>query len=403
MSHPLSTSDLSPILKTLTPIESVKFHRDLSYLVISDVHLGHRNTTAKQIIANLDAYFGYYVPTHAFTQLDVLFIAGDLFDAALLFTQDEIAHIQGWMYRLYDFCSKHQIKLRILEGTPSHDNFQCRNFLTMAERYGRDLDFKYIETLHIEKMDDLGLSVLYVPDEWMGGVTSKTQEQVDILLKESMLSKVDIAIMHGMFTYQVPELTKESLKHSEIYYLDIVKYFICIGHVHGFSTFDRIIAQGSFDRLAHGEEAAKGGVLCYLSKEGNHGYVFIENKTAKIYKTVTIRHTDLDKAVSQLSNVLDKLPPESYVRIKAKKDHPILQGLNTFKAGYPFIHFSKLSQEDEETEKMIKEYVDNETDYIPVNINRDNIVELLTTEIIGRYRLDDNQLEILNKHLTKLK
>lgn len=402
MNHPLSTSDLSKLMDGSVSCPSVKFHRDLSYLVISDVHLGHRNTTTKQIVDNLDKYFGHYTSSHAFSHLDLIFIAGDLFDSALLFTQDEIAIIHGWMYRLLDFCSKNDIKLRILEGTPSHDNFQCRNFLGMAERYGKDLDFKYIETLHIEKIDDLGLSVLYVPDEW-AATTDKTQEQVDTLLKEAMLSKVDIAIMHGMFTYQVPELTKESLKHSELYYLDIVKYFICIGHVHVFSTFDRIIAQGSFDRLAHGEESPKGGVLCYLNKEGQHGYVFIENQTAKTYKTITIRGTDIDKAVAQLTTALDKLPAESHVRIKAKKEHPILQGLNTFKVNYPFLHFTKLTVEDEETEKMIKEFVDNETEYIPVNINKENIVELLMGEINSRYNLDNTQVEILIKHLTKLR
>ena len=395
-------SELTSVLDTLVPCKSVKFHRDLSYLVISDIHLGHRNTTTKEIVENLDAYFGYYSATHAFTRLDLLFIAGDLFDSALLFTQDEIAVIQGWMYRLMDYCVRHGIKLRILEGTPSHDNFQCRNFLYAAERYGKDLDFKYIETLHIEKIDDIGVSVLYVPDEW-SSTTAKTQEQVVTLMKEATLSHVDIAIMHGMFTYQVPELTNASLKHSELFYLDIVKYFINIGHVHTFSTFDRIIAQGSFDRLAHGEESAKGGVLCYLSKDGQHGYVFIENTFAKTYKTINVRHTDIDKALAQVANAVDKLKPESHVRIKAKAKHPILQGLNTFKVSYPFIHFSKLTVEDDETAKIIQEHVDNETDYVPININKENIITLLMGEIIGKYNLDNSQVSLLEKHLNKIK
>jgi hypothetical protein len=146
-------------------------------------------------------------------------IAGDLFDTALLFTQDEVSIIQGWMCRLMDFCSRYNIKLRILEGTPSHDNFQCRNLVCMAEQFSHKLDFKYIETLHIEKMEDIHLSVLYVPDEW-SATTKQTQEQVSQLLKEASLAKVDIAIMHGMFTYQVPELANNALKHDEIFYLN---------------------------------------------------------------------------------------------------------------------------------------------------------------------------------------
>lgn len=402
MNHHSNTNNRTGDLGSRISCPSVGFHRDLSYLVLSDIHLGHRNTTTKEIVKHLDAYFGNYAATHAFTKLDLIFIAGDLFDTALLFTQDEISLIQGWMCRLMDFCSRYNIKLRILEGTPSHDNFQCRNLVFMAEQFSHKLDFKYIETLHIEKMDDIHLSVLYVPDEW-SSTTKKTQEQVSQLLTEANLPKVDIAIMHGMFTYQVPELANNALKHDEIFYLESVKHFINIGHVHVFSSFDRIIAQGSFDRLCHGEEAAKGACLCYLSKDGNHGYVFIENTNAKQYKTITVRYNDLDKAISQVTNVVDKLPPESHVRIKAKKDHPILQGLATFKKSYPFIHFTKLGEEDEDTEKKIKELIDSQADYQPININRENIVTLLMGEVSSKYQLDNSQVSLLEKYLNKLK
>ena len=397
-----NTNELSIKTSGLVEVRSTNFHKDLTYLVLSDIHLGHRNTTTKEIVSHLDAYFGHYNPTHTFATLDIIFIAGDLFDAALLYTQDEISLIQGWMCRLMDFCSRHGIKLRILEGTPSHDNFQCRNLVFIAQQFSNKLDFKYIETLHIEKMTDIPLSILYVPDEW-SAKTSTTQEQVEALLKEESLAQVDIAIMHGMFTYQVPELANNALKHDETFYLSKVKYFINIGHVHLFSTFDRILSQGSVDRLCHGEEAPKGGIMCFLRKDGNNAYTFVENKFAKIYKTIHVRYNDLDKAISQVTAVLDKIPPESYVRIKAKKDHPIFQGLSTFKKSYPFITFSKLSEEDEETDKRIQDIVDKDEEYTPINLNRENIVTLLMAEVKSRYKLDDNQFALLEKHLNSFK
>ena len=45
------------------------------------------------------------------------------------------------------------------------------------------------------------------------------------------------------------------------------------------SVFERILAQGSFDRLAHNEEEDKGGIVVTIDKvNGNHSYRFIKNE-----------------------------------------------------------------------------------------------------------------------------
>ena len=88
------------------------------YLVFSDVHLGHPRTTTEEIIDHLNAFFNDFTN---FTDLDAIFIAGDLFDRLLDNHSDEYHRIVIWCAKLLQFCVKHNIKLRVLEGTPSHD------------------------------------------------------------------------------------------------------------------------------------------------------------------------------------------------------------------------------------------------------------------------------------------
>ena len=379
----------------------VKFHRDLSYLTMSDLHAGHPRLRTNELVNHLDWYFGNYSPTHAFTNLDIIFIAGDLFDSALNFRSEDVLLITRWLGSLMQFCSTHSIKLRILEGTPSHDNKQSRISNIVFDLLNVKLDFKYVETLYIEQMEDIGLSVLYMPDEWAGS-TAKAQKQVEEMMAEMHLDKVDIACMHGMFRYQVPMQANESLKHNEEFYLGIVRFFINIGHIHTHSTLERIIAQGSFDRMSHGEEEAKGATICYIRKEGDHGFVFLENKHAKIFKTVHVKHLDIDKAVKQITKVADSLPDRSYLRIKAKAGHPVLNVINELKLRYPFINFTKVTEEDDrEATMVVKEVTGLEDDYIPISITKENVVPLLKETITHKYTLTGDQQRRLDQILLK--
>lgn len=176
-------------------------NKDIKYLVISDIHLGNERNTTKEIIANLDTYFDNYNPTSQFADLDILFIAGDLYDKLLDFSSDDIHEITLWLSRVVKFCSRNSIKLRILEGTPSHDWQQSRIIETLDSLLTVKTDIRYISTIHIEYLKDLGIHILYVPDE----ATSSAELTFTIvkkLMAELKIEQVDIAIMHGMFDYQ---------------------------------------------------------------------------------------------------------------------------------------------------------------------------------------------------------
>ena len=369
---------------------------DIRYLVISDIHLGNRRNKTTEILHNLNVYFDHYNSSSQFTEMDIIFIAGDLFDTLLDFSNSDIHEITSWMGRLMYFCFNNNIKLRLLEGTPSHDWGQSKICQTLKDILKLDLDFKYVEKLHIEHMEDKGLHILYIPDEWTSSA-DLTFSQVKELMKDNNISEVDIAIMHGAFDYQLKNIPGNGQKHSEGAYLGIVKHFINIGHIHTFSNYDKIIAEGSFDRMSHGEEEAKGGVVCTIAANGNNYFNFIENKGAKIFKTITIRNADLDKAFATVHKALSKIPENSFVRIKAKKDHPLYVAFEELKLKYPMYYFSKTALEDEAVgQQMLSQIQMFDSDYSPITITPGNIVDMLTSSITSKYDLNDGQLNLLS-------
>jgi len=351
----------------------------LRYLCLSDIHIGHARNPAKAIVSNLADYFSEFTNKSIFTRLDIIFIVGDLFDQLIDCSGPALYEALEFITRLVSFCGRNKIKLRILEGTPSHDRQQSRLFEFISSVKESVADVKWIKTLMVERMEDLNLSILYVPDEYTAS-TDITLQLVYDLFKNQGIEQVDIAMMHGAFNYQMRCIPGQHDTHNETAYLSLVKHFINVGHIHTHSNYERIIAQGSFDRLAHGEEEPKGGVLMTIRDDGSDYYEFIENKKAKIFKTIEIKSEDLQKCLHQLERILLKIPNESYIRIKAPKLHPILVHISELKKQYQFIHFSKLSLEEEEEQQSVIKNT-NEFNYSVVEIRPENIVNLIIKEL----------------------
>lgn len=374
--------------------------RMIRYLVFGDVHLGNTRNKAVDIIKNIDEFFHWYADTSPYCDLDAIFVEGDLFDALISYSSRDALEVTIWMGRLMRFCSRHNIVLRFLKGTPKHDREQLKMSEAVYGMLNTPLDFRYIDTLHIEYISTLGLHVLYVPDEWTAE-TKTTLEQVKTLMYDEHLTQVDIAIMHGAFRYQLPMAPDTVPKHDESEYLSLVRYYINIGHVHDFSTYERIIASGSFDRMFHGEEDPKGATLMTLRPEGC-SFEFIENKGAKIFKTVEVKTKDVDKAMKQVHKVVEKLPTDSYVRLKAAKDNPLYQAFDQLQIAFPTVNWSKLTDEDEEDGyQLINSAITLDANYTPVDINKSNIVKMIIESIEAKYSLSPHKLQILKTTLEK--
>lgn len=366
----------------------------LSYLVLSDIHFGNNLNPTENIVNNLLKYFK---DNHkVFSKLKIIFIAGDIFDKLLTSGSKNHNLVMQWLTTLAVYCKHNNIKLRILEGTPSHDWKQASTINVMLKESKLDLDFKYIDVLSIETMDDLGLNILYVPDEWKHKA-SDTFKDIQNLLLEKNMTQVDIAIMHGQFHYQLPIKMLES-SHDENDFLNIVKHYISIGHIHSHSVNGRILAQGSFDRISHNEEESKGGMVITIDEYSGNSFLFIPNKNAKIFKTIKINETEMDKYVSVLKPLIDKYPLGSHIRLTFSKDNSIRKNIKNIQdlfKGYTIKeHVPDKDKKKDDTELDVFE----ETPIEGLKITRDNIEDLVHNEL-SKYTLSPDIMENINSEL----
>lgn len=371
-------------------------NKKIKILSVSDVHLGSKRNKTSKIISN----FKKYILNEQNRDIDILVIVGDFYDGLLDLKSQEGYDIDFLIYLILTYCKNNNIILRILEGTPSHDWTQPERFIKLNKILGyEDLNIKYIDNVTVEYIDSFDIHVLYVPDE-----IQPTPEKTLELVKESMMSKgldkVDFAFMHGQFEYQLPSHILNIPRHSSNVYLDIVKYFIFIGHIHTHSVNDRIIAQGSFDRLSHGEEEPKGYVLAEVSSN-NAEFSFIENKDARIYKTVDCSYFELDKALEYLKELSSSLQEDSAIRVSAPSNHPILSNLQELVDFAPLITWSKIIKDkDKVSESQIIDFSQEEKEYTPVTISKDNLLDLMSPRLLKTFG-DNNSL--FNRALSHIK
>lgn len=369
---------------------------ELNIAVLSDIHFGNKKNTTAEIVSNLNKEL---LDNKISRELDIIFLAGDIFDTALFLPDNDVSVIDLWIARLLQFCAKYSIILRILEGTPSHDWSQSERFITIAKILKEPVDVKYIKDLSIEYIDKLDINVLYVPDEWEH-TTEKTLKQVHGLLKAKGIDEVDYAIMHGCFDYQLPEYPHIQ-KHDSEEYLKIVKELIFIGHIHTFSKHDRIIAQGSFDRLSHGEEEPKGYVRISVNDNGDRKITFVENKGAKLFKSINCTNLSLEDTLNKISTTANSYPPNTHVRVIGDSNNPIFSNMNMLIRMHPLLVWSKLVKDNKVAEVVNIENMEEVT-FTPITITNSNIKNLLLERIINTETTNPDVLAVADGILNEV-
>lgn len=364
--------------------------KKIKILPIGDIHFGHQSNKTSYI---LESFRLYFLENHdLLKELDYIFINGDLFEKLLMTNSNEYNMVFIWLINLVEYCQKHNIGLRLLEGTPSHDNEQGKTLYEAIVKLKPDIDFKYIKDIEIEYIEEFGINILYVPDK-NDKPANERYKIIQKLMKEKNLTYVDFAMMHGNFKYQLP--IPGIYAHDEEDYLNIVKYYICINHIHTASVYGRILAPGSFDRMAHGEEEDKGALYIVVENEEKMMFTFIKNKNSRIQKTFYITDKDSEKALNKLHKELSKLPYTSFIRLITKYKLNISKKIKEL---YNFYHVK------EETDNNMKVNTSNifhiNHDIEELNITPDNIIDLLKNEIEVKpeeFNYIENVIKDINK------
>lgn len=364
----------------------------LKGIVLSDVHLFHDKAKTFYIVDGLIKAF----PIHErFRDVDIFFISGDLFDRTISLSSPDLYYATRFIRHLLKLCSKYDIMLRILEGTPSHDWKQSRVVVEMNESLTNKVDVKHVTNLSIEYIERFDINVLYVPDEWGSGCES-TLEEVKELMYSRGLDKVDFSIMHGCFGYQFPvNLAGKPDTHDEVSYLEITKHLVFIGHYHTPSIFERIYVPGSFDRLKHNEEEDKGYLEFTIYDDDTRDVKFIKNPNATIFKTINCRGRKVDEIYRMLDKVTKNVPDDkfSYIKLIANKEDAIYKGMGELKARYRNIFFTVDSKQKKKTEKLAT------TD----DIVKPKTLDSITIEKLMSQRIHDKYPEMANELMTTFK
>lgn len=345
----------------------------LSISVFGDVHLGNRRTLAPDVIAGLVSFFPDTKETDG---LDLIIIEGDLFDEGLVFYHEYLGLIQNWMLQLLKLCHTKKIALRVLEGTPSHDMHQSRQFQTLLDATGWDVDFRYVEDLEIEHHPKFG-NILYVPDEW-GTSCEHCYTAAKSLIADHGLTKVDFCIFHGAFDYQLPA-HKGIPTHDSKAWQELVVYAIFAGHIHQYSKNGLIIASGSTDRFTQGDEKDKGHVRAQLSPHGSK-FQFVPNPLAKKYVTIDCRNMSASDALDLVKTKVN-LPKGSFLRIQYTK----LDSLSTMKTylriEYPDFYWDDLVV-DGGTERLENKLLP-EMVFKTIHLNPGNLAQMMEERFIN--------------------
>jgi len=355
-------------MKTLRP--------ELNILNFSDIHLLHRTTPTAFIINNLEKLTADPV---VLDKLDMICITGDVFDNRGTLSDPSVPRIQEWMANLLKKAKRHDIAVRVLKGTPLHDWEQSQLWESINAIADIGADLKYVKTVSIEYIERYGITMLYVPDE-ANTTTEKTLSQVRELMHAKGLDKVDFAMMHGQFDFQLPAHV-HAQKHDSTAYLELVREIIMVGHVHTYNRFDRIIPPGSFDRLTHGQEEAKGSVWIRAKTNFEYDVEFRENLGAKKYITVPCKGLTLAETNALIDQYVQGLPAESHVRVEADKDNPILTNMQEVMLRHPLFYWSKISRKEK---KEQEEAAITQESFTQPALTKDNLGDLLLKRVVDK-------------------
>lgn len=283
----------------------------LRMCTISDVHLGHRKTPTYAIISELEHYI---VNPVSMSQIDLLNITGDLFDRLLNLPFNDVGIIHLFFIKLLTLAKQFNVKVRVLEGTPSHDWKQSKLLVQINDNNAIGADLHYATELSIVEDTSLNLTIGYIPDEWSTGPEAATKEFLE-LMRTYGHRRIDLLLMHGMFSFQVPPNVKIPSYDPDVF-ADLVRYMIFIGHDHKFKTYKNIIVPGSTSRLAHNEEAAKGFIITDIvdGVVQNH---FVENTLATRYLTLNLTEVSDEESVELIEQAIGSLSErQAYLKLK---------------------------------------------------------------------------------------
>lgn len=252
--------------------------------------------------------------------LDLVVIAGDIFDTKILLNSKTSLKAIQWMNELVSICKERDCKIRIIKGTNSHDNNQLDAF----NGYDDGSNFFHIFPSCTQEETLPGLHCLYCPDEVL------SQEEWEESYHDLLYGKTyDCMFFHGSFDIVLPNIINQesefmankgiSFKYS--HFRDICHVMVG-GHWHDGSSSEgeHMYYTRSYSRWSYGEMNPKGFIyLNYNTDDHSYHVERIENPYADQYLTYNIDTSSMG-SVDDYAPIVQKVSedlqnPNTHIRL----------------------------------------------------------------------------------------
>lgn len=290
----------------------------INIVEINDLHFGIKDTVREREELNLFLNF----ISNKDNPIDLIIFGGDYFDHKLTFyydynltTKDYFSLIGlEFFNKVVSIAKERNIKIRMIEGTFSHDNFQPRFFkYCIPEENGKTLiDYNFYETVSEENV--CGLNILYIPEEY-----PLNHEEYYAPFKEK---QYDLIVSHGTWDFinfggmiendRNDIHTAPVLKYDE--WSKALEHGICVsGHIHGRYVFKnkngvKIIYPGAFTAWSFDQISKRGFVyLTFDTDTKDISYKFIDNEQSPKYANLDIKDIGLDLEKCSVDDIKEKI------------------------------------------------------------------------------------------------
>ena len=250
-------------------------------VMIADIHFGA--LPVERLYNELELFLDFIEKK----SLDFIVILGDWFDKKINLNSKDAKYSTVFFERICQICIDNDIKLRIIQGTESHDNSQLEVLEILAKN--KPVDFKvFYEVTEEELFPDF--NVLYVPEEYINSIDEKygkyMNKKYDMIFGHGMIQEVKFA---ALIQSSETTMKKAPIFKSKML-CDMCYGPIFFGHIHTKDIFnDRLYYVGSYSRWKFGEEEDKG--FYYVKYENDTKEFeakFIVNDKAMKYDTIEI-------------------------------------------------------------------------------------------------------------------
>ena len=250
-------------------------------VMIADIHFGA--LPVERLYNELEIFLDFIEKK----SLDFIVILGDWFDKKINLNSKDAKYSTVFFERICQICIDNDIKLRIIQGTESHDNSQLEVLEILAKN--KPVDFKVFYEVEEEELFP-DFNVLYVPEEYINSIDEKygkyMNKKFDMIFGHGMIQEVKFA---ALIQSSETTMKKAPIFKSKML-CDMCYGPIFFGHIHTKDIFnDRLYYVGSYSRWKFGEEEDKG--FYYVKYENDTKEFeakFIVNDKAMKYDTIEI-------------------------------------------------------------------------------------------------------------------